>query len=257
MSTPHSPGSQTPSAEALIALLDVVDKRPEAGRLRSRSYALLGIRQGVRVVDVGCGTGRAVGEMAQQGALAVGVDVDEHMVGVAEHRWPGGTFHQADATRLPFGDGAFDGYRADKVFHSVSEPAGALAEAHRVLAPGGRITLIGQDWDTLVIDADDPELARTIVHARADLLPSPRVARGCRNLLLDAGFEDATVEVHTGVFTEPIALPIITGLADAAHAAGSIPRAEADAWIADQTRRARSDRLFLAIPLFLVTARRP
>ncbi|MEU8149944.1 hypothetical protein [Nonomuraea sp. NPDC048901] len=57
-------------------------------------------------------------------------------------------------------------------------------------APGGRIVLIGQDWDTLVIDSDDPALTRTIVHARADQVTSPRAARSYRNLLLDAGFED-------------------------------------------------------------------
>ena len=58
--------------------------------------------------------------------------------------------------------------------HVLDDPARAAGEARRVLAPGGRIVLIGQDWDTFVIDADDAALTRTIVHARADLVPTPR-----------------------------------------------------------------------------------
>ncbi|MFF1345685.1 methyltransferase domain-containing protein [Streptomyces sp. NPDC058322] len=38
-----------------------------------------------------------------------------------------------------------DGYRADKVIHELAEPERALAEARRVLRPGGRIVLLGQD----------------------------------------------------------------------------------------------------------------
>ena len=78
----------------------------------------------------------------------------------------------ACAPQLPFADATVDGYRADKVFHELSEPARALDEALRILAPGGRIVLVGQDWDTYVIDSDDPALTRAVVSARADLVPA-------------------------------------------------------------------------------------
>jgi hypothetical protein len=143
------------------------------------------------------------------------------------------------------------GYRADKVFHEIADPVAALAEARRVLVPGGRIVLIGQDWDTFVIDSDDPELTRTIVHARAATVPSPRAARAYRSLLLDAGFGDVIVEVRTAIFTDRVMLPMLTGLAAAASDAGAVDRDCVDAWLAEQTRRAGSDRLFLAVPLFI------
>ena len=44
-----------------------------------------------------------------------------------------------------------------------------------MLAPGGRIVLIGQDWEMVAIDSDDPGLTRTIVHARAELVTEARV----------------------------------------------------------------------------------
>ena len=119
---------------------------------------------------------------------AVGLDVSEQMIAAARKRWPDSDFRFGDARDLPLGDATAAGYRADKVFHDLDDPAKALVEARRVLRPSGRIVLIGQDWDTFVIDSGDPALTRTIVHARADAVPSPRSTRGYRTLLLDAGF---------------------------------------------------------------------
>jgi hypothetical protein len=117
-----------------------------------------------------------------------------------------------------------------------------VAEARRVLAPGGRAVLLGQDWDTIAIDSGEPETTRRLVHAKADAFPSPRVARRYRNLLLDAGFTDPVVEVHTGVFTDDIALAVVRTIADE------------ESWLAEQAERARTNRIFVALPMFLVAA---
>ncbi|MFD5497628.1 methyltransferase domain-containing protein [Streptomyces sp. NPDC127091] len=100
----------------------------------------------------------------------------------------------AGAYDLPLPDTSVGAYRADQVFHEPAEPEGASAETRRVLAPEGRITLIGRDWDTIVIDSDDPALPRAVVHARASLIAGPRSARRYRSPLLDTGFDDVTVE---------------------------------------------------------------
>jgi len=188
---------------SLLARLDAADRLPGAAALRSHSYDLLGAAPGTRVVDVGCGGGRAVAELAGRGVRATGLDPDERMVAAARARWPGTDVRLGDAYALPLPDASADGYRADKVFHELTEPERALAEARRVLAPGGRIVLVGQDWDTLVVDSDDPALTRALVHARADRVTAPRAARAYRTLLLGAGFTAATVEVRTTVLTGP------------------------------------------------------
>jgi hypothetical protein len=142
------------------------------------------------------------------------------------------------------------------VYHILPEPAAALAESRRVLAPGGRIVLLGQDWDTIVIDSDQPDLTRRIVHGRADTIPHPRIARAYRNVLLDAGFHEAEVEVHTAIFADATVLPLITGHADAARRSGAIGDEQAEAWISEQTERATAGRLMVAIPIFLAAATR-
>ncbi|MGK5676490.1 methyltransferase domain-containing protein [Micromonospora sp. URMC 106] len=226
----------------LLAVLDAVDAQPQALELRARSYELLGDLTGRTVVDAGCGSGRAVAELAERGAHAIGVDLDPDMIAAARKRWPAGEFHVGDAYELPLETGSVSGYRADKVLHTLDDPARAVAEARRVLAPGGRVVLLGQDWDTIVIDSDEPQATRRLIHAKADLLPSPRVARRYRNLLLDAGFVDPVVEVHTSVFTDDTALGLLHRITDE------------EGWLAEQAERARTNRIFVAVPMFLVAA---
>ncbi|WP_345363125.1 methyltransferase domain-containing protein [Actinoallomurus liliacearum] len=242
---------QIDDIDALIRALDTADALPGVADLRTRSYELLEPAPDASVVDVGCGAGRAVAELRERGVNAIGVDVSERMLDVARRRWPGADVRLADACDLPFGDGELAGYRADKVYHELPDPARAAAEARRVLAPGGRIVLTGQDWDAFLIDSDDPGLTRTIVHARADTIPSPRAARRFRGLLLDAGFADVTAEVRTAVFTGAAMLPMLQGLARAADAAGAVTGEQADVWCAEQADRAAADRLFLAVPMFV------
>ena len=245
------------ATDALIALLDVVDDMPRTTELRALSYELLTAGSGKTVVDVGCGAGRAVAELNEAGATSIGVDPDKRMIAVARTRWPKADFRIASAYELPLADASVDGYRADKVFHELPKPSRAIAEARRVLVPRGRIVLVGQDWDTFIIDSDDPALTRIIVQARADLIAAPRAARQYRNLLLHAGFEDVAVEVRTGVFTGPMMLPLLTGLAEGALSAEAVARQDVDRWIGDQRRRAETDRLLVALPIFVAAASAP
>jgi SAM-dependent methyltransferase len=240
--------------EALLTVLDSADRMPSATRLRTRSYELLSLVPGSTVVDVGCGAGRAVAELDERGVHAVGVDPSPWMLTAARERWPEGDFREAGAEDLPFADGSVRGYRADKVFHVLQEPERAVAEARRVLCPGGRIVLVGQDWDAIMIDSDDAALTRTIVQARADLLGTPRAGRQYRGLLLAGGFDDVTVEVHTSVFTDPARLSLLARLAEPACAGGAVGRDRADEWLAEQRRRAAAGRLLIAVPFFVAAA---
>lgn len=135
--------------------------------------------------------------------------------------------------------GGVEGYRADKLLHEVADPGLVLAEARRVLAPGGRIVLLGQDWEGLIVDAGDPNLTRTLVHARARSLPSPRAARAFRALLLDHGFHDVEVTVHTALFTDSTMLPLVQGLAATGAASGAVDPDQARGCAADQVNRIR------------------
>jgi SAM-dependent methyltransferase len=244
--------------KAFLETLLAFDRRPDSVQMRQRTYELLRVEPGSRMVDVGCGAGTAVAELAALGADAVGIDAAEEAVTFAREQHPGCRFEVGDAMQLAFADQSLDGYRAEKLYHTLDDPDKACAEALRVLAPGGRIVLIGQDWELIAIDADDPALTRAIVSASADEMVNGRVARRYRNLLLDTGFEDVSCEVHTAVLTDPrVALFTVTRLATGAARAGVVSQAQADAWLDDQRTRADRDRLLVTFPQFVAAGRRP
>ncbi|GAB3330260.1 methyltransferase domain-containing protein [Micromonospora halotolerans] len=245
------------AAAGLIARLDAAETEAGPIRLRHRSYELLEPSPGASVVDVGCGTGRAVAELNHRGVAAIGVDPDELMIATARRRWPGAEFRMGSAESLPLPSQAVSGYRADKVLHVLPDPAAALAEAHRVLSPGGRIVLVGQDWDALMIDSSHSDLTSAIVRSQAGSLPNPQVARAYRNLLLDAGFQDVAVEAHTEIVTKSGFLPMVEAFAAKAVTAGSVTAEQSAVWVRDQQSRASMGRLFVAIPMFVASARRP
>ena len=92
-----------------------------------------------RVLDLCCGTGTLTALAAGRTGRAVGVDNSPAMLARAEAARPGVPFVRADATRLPFGDRAFDGVVLSFALHEKDADAGRamLDEARRVLRPGG------------------------------------------------------------------------------------------------------------------------
>ena len=87
--------------------------------------------RGSRVLDIGCGTGRMVRELQARGMEAHGIDPWARESGLEAPRFAAG---QAEA--IPVADASFDAACAFDVLEHVDD-ARALAEIHRILAPGG------------------------------------------------------------------------------------------------------------------------
>lgn len=96
------------------------------------------------VLDLCCGTGANFAWLSQASSIT-GVDQSSGMIDQTraragrEHLTP--ELHVANAQELPFADGRFDTVVCTYALCSVPDPARALAEAHRVLRPGGRLLL--------------------------------------------------------------------------------------------------------------------
>jgi ubiquinone/menaquinone biosynthesis C-methylase UbiE len=109
----------------------------ERGRLRRWRDWLTGGAVGP-VLEVGCGTGRNLPRLPA-GARPVGTDPCHEVLLRARRRAPNVPLVRARAEALPFRDGAFRTVLSGMALCSVSDPAAALAEIRRVLAPGGAL----------------------------------------------------------------------------------------------------------------------
>ena len=130
-----------PSAKATLTSLPY--------RLFARRIILPWILQGVRPTGEGLEIGAGVGAMSAQLLTLfpkfrmVATDYDTELVGMAEQVLSGfgrrASVQRADAARLPFQDGRFDLVLSAAMLHHVVDWDQALAEAVRVLRPGGRL----------------------------------------------------------------------------------------------------------------------
>jgi SAM-dependent methyltransferase len=96
------------------------------------------VRSRMRLLDVACGPGYVAGVAAARGAHVTGLDFSPLMVGEARRRYPDLAFCEGDAEVLPFGDGRFDAVVMNFGLLHLARPEAAIAEAHRVVASGGR-----------------------------------------------------------------------------------------------------------------------
>jgi trans-aconitate methyltransferase len=107
--------------------------RAVAGRLAPRD--------GERILDLGCGTGRMTTELAARHPRTrfVGVDVSQAMLGEARRQQPRVPCARADGGALPFRAGAFDAVFSTATFHWIPDHPRLFAGIHAALAPGGRL----------------------------------------------------------------------------------------------------------------------
>jgi ubiquinone/menaquinone biosynthesis C-methylase UbiE len=160
----------------------------ETAAVNDVAFDLLAPAAGQRVLEIGFGPGRTLGRIAAAGAEAVGVDVSDTMLAAASGRnaaaiaaghielWHG------DGTTLPVPDNGVDAVLGVHTVYFWPDPPATLADAVRVLRPGGRIVLA-------LRTADHPlprRFDRTVYR-----VPTTVQAVGW---LRDAGFVD--IEVH-------------------------------------------------------------
>ncbi len=128
---------------------------------QSKLISLLDLQENVRFLDIGCGSGWAVGEVARRvknKGLFYGVDLSAKMIEKAQDKFSDrDNFHflQANAEAIPLDGGFFDIIICTNSFHHYLHPDKALDEMYRLLKKGGRVYLLDPTADNWVTKAVD------------------------------------------------------------------------------------------------------
>jgi SAM-dependent methyltransferase len=184
-------------------------------RVSIRRQALwAGIRPGMRVVDIGCGTGKTtfcLFELVHPGGRAVGLDVSRKRVGYAEAHYsaPGIEFSRRDMCG-PLDDlGLFDFAWVRYMLEYYREQSFSIVRnVSRLLEPGGILCLIDLDYNCMNHYGLSPRLERAI-HGIMDALQQnrdfdPYAGRRLYSYLYDLHYEEIEVDLasHHLIFGE-------------------------------------------------------
>ncbi|HYN45599.1 MAG TPA: class I SAM-dependent methyltransferase, partial [Allosphingosinicella sp.] len=122
--------------------LHVAESEVEAAIARALEDAAIG-----RLVDIGTGTGRMIELFGARAEAALGIDRSPEMLRLAraklaEAGLDGTELRQGDMYSLPLASHSADTVIIHQVLHYAQNPAAAVAEAARLLAPGGRLLIV-------------------------------------------------------------------------------------------------------------------
>lgn len=167
------------------------------------------IDSGNHVMDFGCGIGRSLKAMLEavgDSGKVVGLDRMAQPLSEAAsqfiHEIEGKRLElvQADVLAAPFPDGQFDAVLCQNVVECVHDRAALIAEAKRLLKPGGRLLLGHHDFDGIILASEDRDLTRRLIHGFADHKQAwqdaaeGRMGRLLPGLVASAGFASVNIE---------------------------------------------------------------
>lgn len=236
-------------------------------KVKAKCAELLGLKAGDSVVDVGCGIGDTLGQLALitgPSGRAVGVDPSEAMLTEARRRAAEAglpaTYVQGDAYNLDFPDGTFDAAQAMKVFVHLKDPDRALDEMVRVAKPGGRVLVFEMDAETMLVDAPDRAVTRKVLGFLANHFANGAAGRRLPRMMMERGLTDVQIVPETLVLRDlETAEPywLFRNTARRTAEAGLITSEEATRWIQSIEELDRAGMFFNSLTAFIVCGRKP
>jgi ubiquinone/menaquinone biosynthesis C-methylase UbiE len=220
-----------------LRFLDEGNKLPDIVASKPLILDGLQLKEGDRVLDLGCGLGDDTFEIARlvgaQGR-AVGVDVSETMIAEArrraEQRALKAEFEVGDAQALRFDDASFDACRTERMLMHVPDAERAFAEMVRVIRRGGRLSVFDFDWETQFVDSPYQETTRLITRSFCDSFKNGWIGRRLPRLFKQHAMNHVSVTPRTIMIPYPFLELLLGGHVARAQQTGMLGAAEAVRW---------------------------
>jgi ubiquinone/menaquinone biosynthesis C-methylase UbiE len=234
--------------EQLMSALESRAANPRERAMRESYLSFMGLPDGARVLEVGCGTGAVSRDVAYRARIGEVVGLDPSPVFIARARELAAgvsnlIFEEGDAHNLPYEHRSFDAVIFHTCLSHVPSPEIALAEAHRVLRAGGYLAIFDGDFAsrTIAIGEHDP-LQQCIEAAAASAVHDLWLMRRISPLVRSSGFQIDRFDNQGYVQTDApdYVLTLVDRGADALLKDGCVDREFADAL--KQAARRRADR---------------
>lgn len=221
----------------------------------------LRLKPGERVLDVGCGCGDDIREIAMSiipNGCAAGVDVSQSMIEEARRRSARFAsplqFVVADAEALPWASAYFDACLADRVFQHLRSPSRALKEMLRVTKPSGRVVVVDRDWGLVSLDATDAATTSVVLGRACEGIRNGWMGRNLQALFDETGVRDT--EIHTKIINiQSFAVAdLLLDLRVVVHHAvveEHLTQYAASKWLDDLTERDATQTFFAKITVFI------
>lgn len=217
-----------------------------------------------RAAEVGSGTGAVCRRIAARmtGGAVTGVEPTPQMVTRARtlaRDLPNLRFEEAGGLELPLDDGSQDLVVMHTLLSHVADPPPFLAEARRVLAPGGRLVICDVDFSkaTLSGGPDDP-LAAVAAAFLSNFVTDAHLVPKLGGLIAEAGLERTGFRVENRLVTEGAQMRVwVTMGGRALVRQGLIGAALLEALEAEYDRRMEAGTLYGFQPFAVVHARLP
>jgi len=247
------------NVDEMAKSLEARGRTPAQARLRRRFLKFVPVKPGERVLEVGCGTGVVVRDLAalvgRRGEV-VGVDASRRLLERARalcRRAAEGTritLRVADGASLPFAAGRFDAALAVTVILHVADPVRVVREMARVTRPGGRVGLQDQDFGVVALTHPDRALTERIMRGVAErVYEEPHSGRRLPGLLRAAGLEDVRLltDVYQDTTLEPWTKTFLERRAERALRFGIVDAPTAERWLDGFTEVVAADSFVLTV----------
>lgn len=226
------------------------------------AFGILGLHPGLRLLDVGCGTGDYLRVMAALVAPgdAIGIDLSAELIKRAELLSPVDqanlSFQVADVYDLPFDDSSFERVTATQLMLHLTDPWKAIAELRRVLVPGGRVSIAEWDWDSTCLAVTDRGLGRRFTHLLCDQMHNGLIVRELVWRLAQYGFIDVDVAAQVRISRDLGAAHewLIQPAIDEFVRIEALTKAEGTRLLDDLHERSATGRYFLARTYYVTVA---